>query len=65
MNLAEYAKAHEKPPCVICSLPQREEIDEGWQNGIKPATILSYLRSLGHEISQAAWESHRKNHVRK
>lgn len=49
MSLAEYAKQFEKPDCAVCALQERDDIDEGYKNGILRRTIIKWLRDLGYE----------------
>lgn len=42
-SLLDYAKQFEKPACVACILPEREEIDGAYRSGITRKTILKWL----------------------
>lgn len=42
-SLVEFAAAHSKPECVVCALPEREEIDAAYRQGITRRPILKWL----------------------
>lgn len=46
LSLTEYAAAKAKPPCPFCALPERDECDEAYRNGIHRRVILEWLREV-------------------
>lgn len=42
-SLLEFAKQFEKPPCVACILPERQEIDGAYRSGVNRKVILKWL----------------------
>jgi hypothetical protein len=43
LSLNEFAKSKERAKCVVCVLPEREEIDEAYRGGVTRKIILSWL----------------------
>ena len=42
-SLAEFAKSKERAKCVVCILPERDEIDDAYRSGITRKVILNWL----------------------
>ena len=42
-SLMEFAQASLKPECVVCVMPERDEIDNAYRAGISRRPILSWL----------------------
>ncbi len=42
-SLADFAAAKAPPPCRVCVLPERPEIDEAYRNGIPRRIIHEWL----------------------
>lgn len=42
-SLQDFAKQFERPACVACILPEREEIDGAYRGGINRKVILKWL----------------------
>lgn len=43
LSLSDFAKSKERAKCVVCVLPEREEIDEAYRGGVTRKVILSWL----------------------
>lgn len=53
-SLAEFAAAKAPPPCRVCVIPERPEIDEGLRAGIPRRFILEWLwETKGYTTSAA------------
>jgi hypothetical protein len=46
LSLAEFAAEKAPPPCRVCILPEREEIDEAYKTGVARRLILEWLREV-------------------
>lgn len=42
-SLIDFAKQFERPACVACIFPEREEMDGAYRSGINRKTILKWL----------------------
>lgn len=42
-SLLDYAKQFERPSCIACILPEREEIDGAYKSGVNRKHILKWL----------------------
>lgn len=42
-SLLDYAKQFERPACIACTLPEREEIDGAYRSGVNRKVILKWL----------------------
>lgn len=67
VSLAEYAAAKAPPPCYVCTLPERAEIDENRRGGVGYRFILEWLWEVrGYKtsgvggVSASAIEKHFK-----
>ena len=43
ISLQDFAKTNERADCIACVLPERNEIDEAYRNGITRKMILRWL----------------------
>lgn len=43
VSLLDYAKQFERPSCIACILPEREEIDGAYKSGVNRKHILKWL----------------------
>lgn len=68
-SLAEFAAAKAPPPCRVCILPERPEIDENYRQGVPRRIIHEWLLEVkGYKpagmvdgVSETALDKHLKN----
>ncbi len=64
MNLKDFsAQDQVGKRCQACACPHREEIDEGYREGIPASTIFRWLQSEGADVSENSLRRHLKEHV--
>ena len=43
VSLLDFAKKYERPDCLVCILPEVEEIDGAYRSGVKRKAVLEWL----------------------
>jgi hypothetical protein len=43
ISLEEFAKQYKKIDCMVCALPERDEVDEAYKNGVLRRIIMKWL----------------------
>jgi len=73
-SLSEFATLKAPPPCRVCVMPEREEIDANYNAGVPRRVILEWLwevkeyKTIGNDgVSASALDKHltNKHHVYK
>ena len=55
-SLIEFAKQFERPSCIACSLPEREEMDAAYRSGVTRKTILRWLWDVKGYNDKSGWD---------
>lgn len=60
LSLMEFAQSTLKPECVVCALPERDEIDNAYRSGVTRRPILSWLWETREYAGQTGYDENNK-----